>query len=90
MSCAWARPGAGVRSYLAVRGGVGVPPVLGSRSADLRSGLGPAALRPGDVLPVGDEQTAAMQPTVMQPAVTRPRPAELPVADEAAAVSSRR
>ncbi|MGC1282376.1 MAG: biotin-dependent carboxyltransferase family protein, partial [Streptosporangiaceae bacterium] len=34
-----------------------------------RSGLGPAALRPGDVLPVGDEQTAAMQPTVMQPTV---------------------
>ena len=60
-------PTAGVRSYLAVHGGVGVPPVLGSRSADLRSGLGPAALRPGDVLPVGDEQTAAMQPTVMQP-----------------------
>jgi KipI family sensor histidine kinase inhibitor len=60
-------PPAGVRSYLAVHGGVGVPPVLGSRSADLRSGLGPAALRPGDVLPVGDEQTAAMQPTVMQP-----------------------
>ena len=62
-------PPAGVRSYLAVHGGVGVPPVLGSRSADLRSGLGPAALRPGDVLPVGDEQTAAMQPTVMQPTV---------------------
>jgi KipI family sensor histidine kinase inhibitor len=46
-------PPAGLRSYLAVRGGVGVPPVLGSRSADLRSRLGPAALRPGVVLPVG-------------------------------------
>lgn len=65
-------PPAGVRSYLAVHGGVGVPPVLGSRSADLRSGLGPAALRPGDVLPVGDEQTAAMQPTVMQPIMMQP------------------
>ena len=65
-------PTAGVRSYLAVHGGVGVPPVLGSRSADLRSGLGPAALRPGDVLPVGDEQTAAMQPTVMQPIMMQP------------------
>ena len=62
-------PAAGVRSYLAVRGGVGVPPVLGSRSADLRSGLGPAALRPGDVLPVGDERTAAMQPTATPAAV---------------------
>jgi allophanate hydrolase subunit 2 len=30
-----------------------VPPVLGSRSADLRSGLGPPPLRPGDRLPVG-------------------------------------
>jgi len=64
-------PAAGVRSYLAVRGGVGVPPVLGSRSADLRSGLGPAALRPGDVLPVGDERTAATQPTAT-PATVMP------------------
>jgi KipI family sensor histidine kinase inhibitor len=46
-------PAAGLRSYVAVRGGVDVPPVLGSRSADLRSGLGPAPLRAGDLLPVG-------------------------------------
>jgi KipI family sensor histidine kinase inhibitor len=46
-------PAAGLRSYLAVAGGIDVPPVLGSRSADLRSGLGPAPLRPGDLLPVG-------------------------------------
>jgi KipI family sensor histidine kinase inhibitor len=46
-------PGVGLRTYLAVRGGIDVPPVLGSRSADLRSGLGPAPLRSGDVLPVG-------------------------------------
>jgi biotin-dependent carboxylase-like uncharacterized protein len=46
-------PTAGLRNYLAVRGGIGVPPVLGSRSTDLRSGLGPAPLRPGDALPVG-------------------------------------
>jgi KipI family sensor histidine kinase inhibitor len=46
-------PGTGLRSYLAVRGGIDVPPVLGSRSADLRSGLGPPPLRAGDVLPVG-------------------------------------
>jgi KipI family sensor histidine kinase inhibitor len=52
-------PTAGVRSYLAVRGGVGVPPVLGSRSADLRSGLGPAALRPGNVLPMGEPGPAS-------------------------------
>jgi biotin-dependent carboxylase-like uncharacterized protein len=46
-------PAVGLRSYLAVRGGIGVPPVLGSRSTDTLSGLGPAPLRPGDVLPVG-------------------------------------
>ncbi|MFB6891551.1 biotin-dependent carboxyltransferase family protein [Kitasatospora sp. NPDC056327] len=44
---------AGVRAYLAVAGGIAVPPVLGSRSADLLSGLGPAPLAVGDRLPVG-------------------------------------
>jgi biotin-dependent carboxylase-like uncharacterized protein len=46
-------PSAGVRTYVAVRGGIDVPPVLGSRSADLLSGLGPAPLSAGDRLPVG-------------------------------------
>jgi KipI family sensor histidine kinase inhibitor len=48
-------PLAGLRSYLAVRGGLDVPAVLGSRSADLTSGLGPRPLRAGDRLPVGAE-----------------------------------
>lgn len=43
----------GLRSYVAVAGGVAVPAVLGSRSTDLLSGLGPARLRDGDVLPMG-------------------------------------
>lgn len=47
------RPAAGLRSYLAVRGGIDVPAVLGSRSTDTLSGLGPAPVRAGDVLPVG-------------------------------------
>ena len=46
-------PTAGLRSYLAVRGGVQMPATLGSRSADTLAGLGPAALRRGDTLPVG-------------------------------------
>ena len=46
-------PGAGLRSYLAVRGGFAVPAVLGSRSTDTLSGLGPAPLAAGDRLPVG-------------------------------------
>lgn len=43
----------GLRSYVAVAGGIAVPPVLGSRATDLLSGLGPAPVRSGDVLPVG-------------------------------------
>jgi len=46
-------PAHGLRSYLAVRGGIAVPPVLGSRSTDTLSGIGPAALRAGDRLPIG-------------------------------------
>ncbi|MET8894568.1 biotin-dependent carboxyltransferase family protein [Streptomyces albogriseolus] len=43
----------GVRAYVAVSGGVAVEPVLGSRSTDLLSGLGPAPLTDGAVLPLG-------------------------------------
>ncbi|MCF4122146.1 urea amidolyase family protein [Antribacter sp. KLBMP9083] len=45
-------PDRGVRTYLAVRGGLDVPPVLGSRSTDVLGGLGPAPLTAGTVLPV--------------------------------------
>ncbi|MFI7283256.1 biotin-dependent carboxyltransferase family protein [Micromonospora chersina] len=44
---------AGVRSWLAVAGGIAVEPVLGSRATDTLSGLGPTPLRDGDRLPVG-------------------------------------
>ncbi|WP_405595784.1 biotin-dependent carboxyltransferase family protein [Streptomyces sp. NBC_01410] len=47
-------PTTGVRSYVAISGGVAVHPVLGSRSTDLLSGLGPAPLRDGDILPLGE------------------------------------
>ncbi len=53
-----AAPEHGVRSYLAVRGGIAVEAVLGSRSTDLLSGLGPAALRAGDRLPIGPPPAA--------------------------------
>ena len=46
-------PRSGLRNYLGVRGGVAMNPVLGSRSYDTLSGIGPAPLRPGDVLPIG-------------------------------------
>lgn len=48
-------PAQGLRSYLAVRGGVVVEPVLGSASTDTLSGLGPAALRAGDRLVIGSQ-----------------------------------
>lgn len=47
------QPSRGVRSYLAVRGGIDVPLTLGSRSTDLLAGLGPAPLRAGVRLPIG-------------------------------------
>ncbi|MCK2217743.1 biotin-dependent carboxyltransferase family protein [Actinomadura sp. ATCC 31491] len=46
-------PARGLRTYLAVRGGIAVEPVLGSRSTDSLSGLGPEPLRAGARLPVG-------------------------------------
>ena len=48
-----AAPRSGLRSYLGVRGGIAVDPVLGSRSFDTMARLGPPPLRPGDLLPVG-------------------------------------
>lgn len=50
---ALAAPRTGLRSYLAVRGGIAVDRVLGSRSYDVMSAIGPPPLRAGDVLPVG-------------------------------------
>ena len=46
-------PYRGVRTYLAVRGGVSVSTVLGARATDLLAHLGPSPLREGDRLPVG-------------------------------------
>jgi biotin-dependent carboxylase-like uncharacterized protein len=45
-------PRAGSRSYLAVRGGFAVTPVLGSRSTDTLAHIGPAPVAAGNVLPV--------------------------------------
>jgi KipI family sensor histidine kinase inhibitor len=47
-------PESGFRSYLAVRGGVDAAPVLGSRSTDTMSGIGPAPLAAGQLLASGD------------------------------------
>jgi biotin-dependent carboxylase-like uncharacterized protein len=68
-------PPTGLRTYLAVRGGVDVPSVLGSRSTDTLSGLGPAPLAAGDRLPIG--ALAAAEPVVDVAAVAPPSPAPL-------------
>jgi biotin-dependent carboxylase-like uncharacterized protein len=68
---------AGVRSYVAVAGGIAVDPVLGSRSTDLLSGLGPTPLRDGDVLPVGVPARPA--PSVSAPWPGPPAELILPV-----------
>ena len=55
---------AGLRSWLAVAGGIDVAPVLGSRSTDLKAGFGGhegRALRKGDKLPLGASRLDAAQ-----------------------------
>jgi KipI family sensor histidine kinase inhibitor len=71
-----AAPVAGLRSYLAVGGGIDVPEVLGSRSSDLLSGLGPRPLRAGDRLPVGPARVQPVPPA----SGTAPSGAALPSA----------
>lgn len=51
-------PGSGLRTYLAVRGGIEVEPVLGSRSTDILAGLGPERIAAGDSVPVGEPKGA--------------------------------
>jgi KipI family sensor histidine kinase inhibitor len=49
-------PTVGLRTYVAVAGGLATRAVLGSRSVDVLSKLGGGALSPGDVLEVGLER----------------------------------
>ena len=44
----------GARCYLCVRGGIGVPKVMGSASTHVMTGVGGRPLRAGDTLPIGD------------------------------------
>ena len=48
-------PSAGFRCYVALRGGVDAAPVLGSRSTDTMSGIGPAPLAAGQLLASGGD-----------------------------------
>lgn len=64
-------PSEGLRTLLAVRGGFAVSPTLGSRSGDVLSGLGPAPLTVGDVLPVGDAAGEWPEATLLPWAIGR-------------------
>ncbi|MHA7191507.1 5-oxoprolinase subunit B/C family protein [Arthrobacter sp. MDT2-16] len=66
-------PASGLRTYTAVRGGFAAEEVLGSRSSDSMSGLGPPALTAGMQLPVGQP---APRSAVGDP--EEPRPARTP------------
>lgn len=68
-------PPSGLRSYLAVRGGIRVSEVLGSRSTDILSGIGPEPLRAGDILPIGPAYGA--QPDLDVAAVAAPPEGDL-------------
>jgi biotin-dependent carboxylase-like uncharacterized protein len=72
-------PASGLRSYLAVRGGIDVPPVLGSRATDVLAGLGPAVVAAGDVLPIG-------KPTAPLPGVDLAPVADPPAGEVTVAV----
>jgi biotin-dependent carboxylase-like uncharacterized protein len=67
-------PASGLRSYLAVRGGLAVRPVLGSRSRDTLAAIGPEPLAPGDRLPVGDGIVAEIDVDAVPPRAYDDRP----------------
>lgn len=68
---------AGLRPYVAVRGGIEAEPVLGSRSRDTLSALGPEPLAQGDRLEIGE------------PAGPRPAISVAPVAPPASGATVR-
>lgn len=51
-------PPSGLRTYVSFRGGLDTPTVLGSRSSDTMSGLGPEPLRTGQLLRIGSGTAA--------------------------------
>lgn len=70
-------PLTGLRTYVAVRGGFDVPPVLGSRSTDVMSGLGPPVVEAGARLAVG--APTGPLPHVDVAPVANPEPGEVTV-----------
>ncbi|GAB4098067.1 urea amidolyase family protein [Sinomonas halotolerans] len=69
-------PESGLRAYAAVRGGIDVPEVLGSRAADTMSGLGPAPLAAGTHLPVAEPSSAFAAVGAPEPPAVVVRPSQ--------------
>jgi biotin-dependent carboxylase-like uncharacterized protein len=55
----------GARCYLAVRGGIAVPKVMGSASTHVITSVGGRPLRTGDVLPIGRESIRRQRPAAV-------------------------
>jgi biotin-dependent carboxylase-like uncharacterized protein len=70
-------PATGLRSYLAVRGGIDAPVVLGSRASDTLTGIGPPVVRAGGVLAVGCGAGGPVPAVDIAPVAALPSPAEL-------------
>jgi biotin-dependent carboxylase-like uncharacterized protein len=74
-------PGQGLRTYLAVAGGIKTPPILGSRSTHVASeigGVGGRALEPGDVLKIGEILVPAVSGKMFNSGDSSANDSELP------------
>ncbi len=74
-----AAPARGMRSYLAVAGGLDVPKVMGSAATDTLASIGPPPLKAGDGLPVGRAPEAA--PHAAPPGLSLPAGTDTVVLD---------
>lgn len=75
-------PPAGMRSYLAVRGGFSVKPVLGSASTDTLAMVGPEPVGAGAVLALADEREGLTSVSLTEtPAFPAPKPGEVVMLD---------
>lgn len=80
-SLALGEPRAGIRSYLAVRGGFAVAPVLGSCSTDTLAHVGPPHIKAGDRLPVQAVTHGAVVGVAEQPLPDLPTTQHIVVLD---------
>jgi len=74
-------PRAGVRSYLAARGGFAVTPVLGSCATDTLAHVGPPPIAAGDLLPIRPAPAGAVVGAPETPPSDLPAPADIVTLD---------